>query len=169
EEFLYDLIEELTVKMFAIGGISLPRPFARMTWAEAMDTTGTDRPCSEMRNHLHVVLRPCPGAAKRLSAVEVARRWLTIRKLAKCMTDELPVPDERRVQALAKDKKRIKTPRKQPGSISWFMAILSENIARRANREDACRGRFWCLKVRGKSRTENLWDPVPSPENAKGG
>ncbi|MGM0488319.1 MAG: hypothetical protein ACQESR_16340 [Planctomycetota bacterium] len=124
---------------------------------------------SEMRNHLHVVLRPCPGAAKRLSAVEVARRWLTIRKLAKCMTDELPVPDERRVQALAKDKKRIKTPRKQPGSISWFMAILSENIARRANREDACRGRFWCLKVRGKSRTENLWDPVPSPENAKGG
>ncbi|MFW5936773.1 MAG: aspartate--tRNA ligase [Desulfosalsimonas sp.] len=44
EEFLYYLIEELTVKMFGIGGISLPRPFARMTWAEAMDTTGTDRP-----------------------------------------------------------------------------------------------------------------------------
>ncbi|MFP4446771.1 MAG: aspartate--tRNA ligase, partial [Desulfosudaceae bacterium] len=44
EEFLYDLVEELTVKMFAIGGISLPRPFARRTWAEAMDTTGTDRP-----------------------------------------------------------------------------------------------------------------------------
>src|SRR5690606_33341900 len=44
EEFIYDLIEELTVKMFAIGGISLCRPFPRMTWAEAMDTTGSDRP-----------------------------------------------------------------------------------------------------------------------------
>lgn len=44
EEFLYDLIEELTVKMFAIGGIELNRPFPRMTYAEAMDTTGSDRP-----------------------------------------------------------------------------------------------------------------------------
>ncbi|HOG07276.1 MAG: aspartate--tRNA ligase [Syntrophales bacterium] len=44
EEFLYELIEELTVRMFAVGGITLPRPFARMTHAEAMDTTGSDRP-----------------------------------------------------------------------------------------------------------------------------
>ncbi len=44
EEFIYDLVEELIVKIFAIGGISLARPFPRMTWAEAMDTTGTDRP-----------------------------------------------------------------------------------------------------------------------------
>ncbi len=44
EEFLYGLVEELTVKMFAIGGITLHRPFARMTYAEAMDATGSDRP-----------------------------------------------------------------------------------------------------------------------------
>jgi len=44
EEYLYELIEELTVRMFAIGGIDLPRPFARMTYADAMDTTGSDRP-----------------------------------------------------------------------------------------------------------------------------
>ncbi|MFP4258518.1 MAG: aspartate--tRNA ligase [Desulfovermiculus sp.] len=44
EEFIYELIEKLSGKMFALGGISLPRPFARMSWAEAMDTTGTDRP-----------------------------------------------------------------------------------------------------------------------------
>ncbi len=44
EEFLYELIEELTVKMFAVGGIALSRPFPRMTYAEAMDTTGFDRP-----------------------------------------------------------------------------------------------------------------------------
>ncbi|MGV8080722.1 MAG: aspartate--tRNA ligase [Syntrophales bacterium] len=44
EEFLYELIEELTVRMFAVGGIDLPRPFPRMTHAEAMDTMGSDRP-----------------------------------------------------------------------------------------------------------------------------
>jgi aspartyl-tRNA synthetase len=44
EEFLYELIEELAVRMFAVGGIALPRPFPRMTYAEAMDTTGSDHP-----------------------------------------------------------------------------------------------------------------------------
>ncbi|MDY6918192.1 MAG: aspartate--tRNA ligase [Chloroflexota bacterium] len=44
EEFLYELVEELAVRMFAAGGIALSRPFARMTYAEAMDTTGSDRP-----------------------------------------------------------------------------------------------------------------------------
>jgi aspartyl-tRNA synthetase len=44
EEFIYALIEELTVRMFAVGGITLARPFARMTWTEAMETTGSDRP-----------------------------------------------------------------------------------------------------------------------------
>jgi len=44
EEFLYELIEELTVKMFAVGGIALSRPFARMTYEEALETTGSDRP-----------------------------------------------------------------------------------------------------------------------------
>ncbi len=44
EEFLYDLIEELTVQLFAVGGITLQRPFPRMTYAEAMDSTGSDKP-----------------------------------------------------------------------------------------------------------------------------
>jgi aspartyl-tRNA synthetase len=44
EEFIYGLIEELVVRIFAIGGIELPRPFPRMTYDEAMDTTGSDKP-----------------------------------------------------------------------------------------------------------------------------
>jgi len=44
EEFLYELIEELAVRMFAHGGITLPRPFPRMTYREAIDTTGSDKP-----------------------------------------------------------------------------------------------------------------------------
>lgn len=44
EEFIYDLMEELIARMFAVGGISLPRPFPRMTYQEAIDTMGSDRP-----------------------------------------------------------------------------------------------------------------------------
>jgi aspartyl-tRNA synthetase len=44
EEFIYGLVEELAVRMFAAGGIDLPRPFPRMTHREAMETMGSDRP-----------------------------------------------------------------------------------------------------------------------------
>ncbi len=44
EEFIYELLEELTVRMFAIGGIELPRPFPRMPYSEAIDKYGVDRP-----------------------------------------------------------------------------------------------------------------------------
>lgn len=44
EEFLYELVEDLAVRMFAAGGIALSRPFPRMSYAQAIDTTGSDRP-----------------------------------------------------------------------------------------------------------------------------
>jgi aspartyl-tRNA synthetase len=44
EEFIYELLEELTARMFALGGISVPRPFPRMTYDVAMERYGSDRP-----------------------------------------------------------------------------------------------------------------------------
>ncbi|MCE5264072.1 MAG: aspartate--tRNA ligase [Deltaproteobacteria bacterium] len=44
EEFIYDLIEELLVRIFAVGGITLRRAFPRMRYDEAMDAMGSDRP-----------------------------------------------------------------------------------------------------------------------------
>jgi aspartyl-tRNA synthetase len=44
EEFLYELVEELIVRMFGVGGIKLSRPFPHLTYKEAMDTTGSDKP-----------------------------------------------------------------------------------------------------------------------------
>ncbi|MFC1840340.1 aspartate--tRNA ligase, partial [Thermodesulfobacteriota bacterium] len=44
EEFIYELIEELTVRMFSIGGIELQRPFKRMTYQTAVEKYGIDRP-----------------------------------------------------------------------------------------------------------------------------
>ncbi|NVM21161.1 MAG: aspartate--tRNA ligase [Desulfobacterales bacterium] len=44
EEFIYELSEDLMVRIFEIGGIALSRPFPRMTYHEAIDTMGSDRP-----------------------------------------------------------------------------------------------------------------------------
>ena len=84
---------------------------------------------AELSNHLHIMLRTRPELAKRLAPREVARRWLTITKLAKCMTDDMPVPDEKKIDEVVGNKKRIAELRKRLSSISWFMGILLENIA----------------------------------------
>lgn len=44
EEFIYEAIEKLMVRIFALGEIELPRPFPRMTFREAMERYGSDRP-----------------------------------------------------------------------------------------------------------------------------
>ncbi len=44
EEFIYSLFEELVTRIFSVGGISLEKNFPRMSWKEAMESTGTDRP-----------------------------------------------------------------------------------------------------------------------------
>jgi aspartyl-tRNA synthetase len=44
EAFIFETIEELTCRMFMLGGTDLPRPFPQMTYQEAMDRYGTDRP-----------------------------------------------------------------------------------------------------------------------------
>lgn len=44
EEFVYGLIEGLFAEIFPPVGIPVPTPFPRMTWQEAMDRYGIDRP-----------------------------------------------------------------------------------------------------------------------------
>ena len=44
EEFIYEVIEELAIRMFSHGDIKLERPFPRMTYREAMERYGSDRP-----------------------------------------------------------------------------------------------------------------------------
>ena len=47
EDFIYETIEELTVRIFNLGGIELPRPFPRMTYEKAMNLYGSD--CPDLR------------------------------------------------------------------------------------------------------------------------
>jgi REP element-mobilizing transposase RayT len=92
-----------------------------------------------MSNHVHVVVRVDPEAARSWSDTEVAERWARLfpRK------DETDGERELRVAQLSADPVRLALLRTRLGSLSWFMRCLTEPIARLANAEDACKGRFW--------------------------
>ena len=96
-----------------------------------------------MSNHIHLVLRTRPDMVGSWSDEEVARHWLTIFPKNKESSGEALPPDKREIRILARDKCIIPELRRRLVSVSWFMRCLNECIARRANKEDGCKGRFW--------------------------
>ncbi len=103
-----------------------------------------------MSNHFHIVVQTDPRAPWGWDDEEVARRWV-----------QLSTPDahpglniDARLESLQRCPERLEVLRERLGSLSWFMRYLKEPIARQANREDQCTGRFW----EGRFRTQALLD-----------
>jgi len=93
-------------------------------------------------NHIHSILRTRPDIVATWSDIEVARRWLTL--FPQRFSRGKPAPPlEEQIRALAQCSERIGVLRKRLCSLSWFMGRLNESIARRANKEDGVKGRFW--------------------------
>ena len=95
-----------------------------------------------MHNHTHAVLHVDPGAVHELSDEEVAKRWL-IAFPGRLKHDESPEVADMLILSITGRPERVAELRKRLGSLSWFMKALNEPIARRANREDGCKGKFW--------------------------
>ena len=91
-----------------------------------------------MSNHYHVVLKLDPQRVGKWSDNEVADRWLA-RHEGRYAAEVL----ENRKQSLITKTDRLKEIRKRLGSLSWFMREINEPLARAANLEDGCTGRFW--------------------------
>ena len=96
-----------------------------------------------MGNHLHVVLRVRPDLVRGWSDEEVALRWTRLCPPRNPATGEKMEPSECDLNMIVSDPARLAVIRQRLSSLSWFMGRLSEPIARQANREDECKGRFW--------------------------
>ena len=96
-----------------------------------------------MSNHLHLVLRTNPRLVQRMGDFEVARRWLRVYPGRRVLDGKWVEPTEKQVEALVQEKDQIERIRRRLGNISWFMSALCEYIARRANCDDGCDGRFF--------------------------
>ena len=92
-----------------------------------------------MSNHLHLVLRIDPCEAATWHDNDVVARW--VRLFPPREHSDAAIESKR--QRLLADPDRIITLRQRLASLSWLMRCLAEPIARRANREDGCKGRFW--------------------------
>ena len=106
-----------------------------------------------MSNHYHLVLRLAPERAKDWSDLDVILRWRHLYKGPPCITKHLAgSPLDAAEQAQFDDV--VALWRQRLTELSWFMRCLNEAIARVANAEDGCTGRFW----EGRFKSQALLD-----------
>lgn len=106
-----------------------------------------------MSNHYHLVIKLEPKRAAAWTEDEVAKRWRRLYRgphfiEAWLEGRELTNDEEARLHEL------IVLWRQRLGDLSWFMRCLNEHIARLANAEDECTGRFW----EGRFKSQALLD-----------
>ncbi len=92
-----------------------------------------------MSNHLHVVVQWDPAWQATWTESDVAERWV---RLFPPRADS-PAARALKCQRLLQQPERLALLRERLGNLSWFMKCLAEPIARAANVEDHCKGRFW--------------------------
>ncbi len=95
-----------------------------------------------MDNHLHVLVRLDAGDASSWSAEEVIRRWFVAYPPKTPKGKEIEIT-QAWVDQQARDEKRVELLRERLANLGWFMKALKEPLARKANKEDECRGTFW--------------------------
>ena len=95
-----------------------------------------------LSNHYHLVLHVDLQAAKQADPKEIVGRWHQLckpKELSQKFVDGDPLePHEIKQLDIL-----IDTWRSRLFDISWFMRVLNETVARRANKEDECSGHFW--------------------------
>lgn len=105
-----------------------------------------------MSNHYHLVLHVDRARARRLSREEIVERWTRV--------FAMPALIQRWQQGLAGEAEQlladrlIERWRDRLTDVSWYMRCLNEHLARRANAEDQCTGRFW----EGRFKSQALLD-----------
>ena len=106
-----------------------------------------------MSNHYHVVLHVDIDKVESWSAKEVIERWQQL-FAGNILINRYITGDEMSDAELDAVNDIVIEWRKRLSNISWFMRCLNESIARQANKEDNCKGRFW----EGRFKSQALLD-----------
>ncbi|CAH9061138.1 hypothetical protein PSECIP111854_02746 [Pseudoalteromonas sp. CIP111854] len=106
-----------------------------------------------MSNHTHIVLYVDDKKAKRLNDKAILIRWHKLFK-GTLLTQKYLQGDKLDKAQQFFLNRTIADYRKRLADISWFMRVLNEDVARKANKEDNCTGRFW----EGRFKSQALLD-----------
>jgi REP element-mobilizing transposase RayT len=105
-----------------------------------------------MSNHYHTVVFVDTERARQWSEYTVIKRWKKLFRIPDLVQRYQRGGVTRAEQDAAKQ--LIELWRSRLMDVSWFMRCLNENLARRANAEDGCTGRFW----EGRFKSQALLD-----------
>ena len=105
-----------------------------------------------MSNHYHLVLFVDQLRAQQLTQREVVECWTQLFGTPVLISRFMSGEAEEGEREVAE--KIIEEWRARLCDISWFMKCLNENLARRANAEDNCTGKFW----EGRFKSQALLD-----------
>ena len=98
--------------------------------------------------HFHLVLRSRPDVVATWDDHEVARRWLLLCPVRKNPDGTAKEPNQSERNAICNDPARLAEVRRRLSDISWWMRLLCQKIATRANAEDGEQGKFWQARFR---------------------
>lgn len=106
-----------------------------------------------MSNHCHMTLRNRPDVVETWTNEEVARRWWSLFPKRKNKDKTPAEPTENDLKSFMAPG-YCKQLRARLSDISWWMRSFAEPIARRSNKEDGAKGRFW----EGRFKSQRLAD-----------
>jgi REP element-mobilizing transposase RayT len=110
---------------------------------------------SIMSNHYHLVLRVDKERALCWSIEEVIERWYRLYK-SNVLVDRYRNGEEISGAEIQAVNTVVNGWRQRLHDISWLMKNLNEYVARKANREDKCTGKYW----EGRFKSQALLDDV---------
>jgi len=108
-----------------------------------------------MSNHYHLVLQVDKVTADAWSMDEVIERWYRLFN-GHLLVDRYLSENEISQAHFDAVEKLVELWRARLYDISWYMKCLNEHIARQANKEDKCTGRFW----EGRFKSQALLDDI---------
>ncbi len=94
-----------------------------------------------MSNHYHLVLKVCPEQLTDLSEDEIMDRWCALFK-GPLLIQNYRIGEDLKPFERSAVSDIVNVWRSKLSSISWFMRCLNQPIARQANLEDQCTGKF---------------------------
>jgi len=106
-----------------------------------------------MSNHYHLLIRLAPEETQELTSLQVIERWCRL------FSGPLLVQRFQAGDALSEAERIVVDDivalwRQRLSDLGWFMRCLNEFLARKANEEERCKGRFW----EGRYKSQALLD-----------
>lgn len=137
-------IDPITGKNFNHRKVMIEGQLKRLARGFGIDLLGY----ALLSNQIDLIMRSRPDIVATWSDKEVARRWLLVCPVRKNAEGIAEDPNDDEINKIRKNKEKLAIIRLRLSDVAWWMRVLCQFIAVRANREDNEIGKFWQSRFR---------------------